>query len=906
MFFYLWALTGIFFFLSGSSPLYGLSLIISGEGEEEIRKEIQWIHRSLPFLDTPESLEYLLKVTLQLPGVESARIVPSLEDWELEVKTRPYIRSLRVILSDDSLLSSREIEAIFLPRLPIPYSPEVTTTMEKEISLFLSSRGFRGSSVRFSILRKNLALDLEIRIDPGSPLRIGRVIVHALPPGLERVPVPDLEGAPAVPSRIEEELDRWITSIRERGYLTARYTYRLKEMDNPDLRECEITLDAGPPVVFEFSGNRFALTPDLFNALAIDPRRSYSIRSLLEKKEAIRNYYLRHHFPFVEVTSTIEETKEETQIRFSIAEKDRLPLRDIILKGIPPDLQERALDQLSFSPSLWKRILYGKTDFIDPLRIREEAEKIVELLVEEGYLSAKALEWKITTLDERLIVKMGFDPGPRFSWSEVRIQGYGYEKGVEELAELKPHSPARIHLLRKAGEKIENSAREDGYLDAIVETRLHETGNNQIAGEILLYPGPRYRQTGVIISGLRTIGKETILNYVPTPRDGWARPKTLSEGRETLLLTRAFEDVQGRWENKDPALGWAQAHYFFRENPYGGSAEVGLVLATEEGVGADIRLSHDRLFGTFRSIRLDSFVTYLPRELFEQKASATPLRSLSNLNYEEPIPGTSRFRGIVHLGNELNRTGIEYDWLSLIFNAGLLYRETNRITYSAQYDYEWYQRFHVNLPEIEPPGIDRLGGLLFLMDYNALEPLFDPREGFAIHQDLLLTTPALGGDFRFLRYQISGLKVIPMGRVFYLSTRGRGGVLLWRASDPTPPRLKRFRLGGPLSVRGYQRDSISPWVIASTGDAIPIGGDRYLSGQAELQWRFTEQLALVLFQDGGWIGGFSQDVFAWGYGGGLLYHTPLGPIRLEMGWKGIPIPTDTRTQLIHFYFSTTF
>jgi outer membrane protein assembly factor BamA len=453
---------------------------------------------------------------------------------------------------------------------------------------------------------------------------------------------------------------------------------------------------------------------------------------------------------------------------------------------------------------------------------------------------------------------------------------------------------------------MEKIAREDGYLDAVAEIQVSETGKNQMAGEISLHLGPRYRITGITIGGYTSIKRKTLLPYVSAQPGEWASPQKLSEGREALLFTRVFEDVQARFSAKDRSLAWAQANYQVRENPYGGALELGVILATEEGIGTDIRLSHQRLFGTLRSINLDSFVTYLPEELLNQKLSAIPFRSLTNLNYEEPIPGTSRFRGILHLGNEFNRTGIEYDWVSLTFNAGVLYRESNRITYSAQYDYEWFRRFNVTLPEVELPGVDRLGGILLLADHNALEPLLDPREGSAFHQELLLITPAMGGEFRFLRYQASGLEIIPLGKIFSLSVRGRVGILLWRSSDPTPPRLKRFRLGGPLSVRGYQRDSISPWIKTSGRDAIPLGGDRYLSGQAELQWGFSEYLALVIFQDGGWVGGFSQDVFALGYGGGFLYHTPLGPIRLEMGWKGIPIPTDTRAQLLHFYFSTVF
>jgi len=68
----------------------------------------------------------------------------------------------------------------------------------------------------------------------------------------------------------------------------------------------------------------------------------------------------------------------------------------------------------------------------------------------------------------------------------------------------------------------------------------------------------------------------------------------------------------------------------------------------------------------------------------------------------------------------------------------------------------------------------------------------------------------------------------------------------------------------------------------------PIGGRSIVELSFELRTRITETIGVVAFLDGGaafesQFPDFSEDLL-WGAGVGLRYFTPIGPVRLDVGF----------------------
>jgi outer membrane protein insertion porin family/translocation and assembly module TamA len=82
--------------------------------------------------------------------------------------------------------------------------------------------------------------------------------------------------------------------------------------------------------------------------------------------------------------------------------------------------------------------------------------------------------------------------------------------------------------------------------------------------------------------------------------------------------------------------------------------------------------------------------------------------------------------------------------------------------------------------------------------------------------------------------------------------------------------------------------------VAPLFDGLPIGGHTMLESSAELRVPLFGNLSAVLFGDSGnvwnnaWA--FNLNDLRYDVGPGLRYSTPIGPVRLDLGYQINPIP----------------
>jgi translocation and assembly module TamA len=159
----------------------------------------------------------------------------------------------------------------------------------------------------------------------------------------------------------------------------------------------------------------------------------------------------------------------------------------------------------------------------------------------------------------------------------------------------------------------------------------------------------------------------------------------------------------------------------------------------------------------------------------------------------------------------------------------------------------------------------------------------DPKRGFRISAGI---TPYLGfGETaRFLtvgKFQVSAYRAIDEGERFILAGRVSVGSIFGGSISDIPGN-RRFFAGGGGSVRGYEYRSLGPRNAAGQ----PIGGRSMLEASLELRIRVTETIGIVPFVDVGTTFASSlpdlDSRLRVGAGLGLRYHTPIGPIRLDV------------------------
>jgi outer membrane translocation and assembly module TamA len=113
------------------------------------------------------------------------------------------------------------------------------------------------------------------------------------------------------------------------------------------------------------------------------------------------------------------------------------------------------------------------------------------------------------------------------------------------------------------------------------------------------------------------------------------------------------------------------------------------------------------------------------------------------------------------------------------------------------------------------------------------------------------------------------------------------------------PLFERFFAGGEKSVRGYGRRRLGP--LSAAND--PLGGLSLIEGSLELRRPIWRELSGAVFVDFGQVSLRPFDVpidnvqFSSGFG--FSYATPIGPLRLDIGFPFNP-PRGDRPWQIHF------
>lgn len=113
----------------------------------------------------------------------------------------------------------------------------------------------------------------------------------------------------------------------------------------------------------------------------------------------------------------------------------------------------------------------------------------------------------------------------------------------------------------------------------------------------------------------------------------------------------------------------------------------------------------------------------------------------------------------------------------------------------------------------------------------------------------------------------------------------------------TIPASLRYYTGGAGSVRGYAYQSLGP----RDHKDEPLGGRSYQVVNLEARYKITEDVGIVPFLDGGMV--YRDELpriigdMNWGAGLGLRYYTPIGPVRLDVGFPLQPIDGDPPVQI---------
>jgi translocation and assembly module TamA len=187
--------------------------------------------------------------------------------------------------------------------------------------------------------------------------------------------------------------------------------------------------------------------------------------------------------------------------------------------------------------------------------------------------------------------------------------------------------------------------------------------------------------------------------------------------------------------------------------------------------------------------------------------------------------------------------------------------------------------------------------LPFAVTYDSTDlasPLDDPTHGM---RDSLSITPTHSLGTSSATFIIDQIKFATYFDLDHLLPTSPGrSVLASRvlvglaqgASEYSLPPDQRFYGGGSASIRGYAYQAVGPNFPDTN---YPVGGTALVAGGIEYRQRFGQNFGAAFFVDAGQVSNTltlaPKNIFV-GVGAGVRYYTPIGPIRIDLGFPTKP------------------
>lgn len=267
------------------------------------------------------------------------------------------------------------------------------------------------------------------------------------------------------------------------------------------------------------------------------------------------------------------------------------------------------------------------------------------------------------------------------------------------------------------------------------------------------------------------------------------------------------------------------------------------------------------------------------------------------------------------------RTNFDFERRRL--NAEALRQFSRRVAMSGRYSLEFTRLFEEQIDESDRPLIDRLFPQVRLsilstgLAWDRRDNVLDPASGTFVTGDFEMAARAIGSEVGYVKGIIQaaafrGLdrdaRTVLAGRAMVGAARGFPRVvevddLFGEQIVEDLPASQRFFAGGASTVRGFQLDRLGVEEIL-TADGFSRGGNGLVILNVELRRivtrLFGRDLGAVAFVDSGNVFGRASDIrlgrLRVAPGFGVRYDSPLGPLRLDFGFKVNPKTFDGRRE----------
>lgn len=532
-------------------------------------------------------------------------------------------------------------------------------------------------------------------------------------------------------------------------------------------------------------------------------------------------------------------------------------------------------------------------------RARRDQDRFVTVLHSFGYFKGKvAITINGRPLDDPSLVGLlqqapasppakvdvAVTPGPQFRIGRVNVIGV-VPPQAEASLNLHPGQPAVASDVLAAQGRLLNSLREEGYALAKVDLQpaVVHLNENVMDVAIKVATGPRVDIGPITLQGLDGVNASFIRRRLTLHQGEQFSPSRIEAARANLAGLPIFSYVHAEPATALNAQGQLPMTIYFGERPLH-AVDFGASYSTDLGVGLTAGWHNRNLFGNAERLNLTAAF---------QGGGNSELHPGYKVNAQFIKPD------FYALGQTLEVNIGAVDQSLLAYSQKALLQS---VTLTRPLAPHWNFSYGLGGEEerIGQEGVFHTYTLLLVpltLKYDNTDSVLNPTRGVRAALTLTPVASLISPRAGFLITQLAGstyLNLSGNGRTV-LAMRGLIGNAFGASEFSLPPDL-RFYAGGSGTVRGYKFQTVGP----QFPDGTPIGGTEITAAGIELRQRVLQNWGFTLFTDAGQVTargtGFTQK-YGVGVGAGLMYFTPIGPVRAQFAIPAVKLPNSGSFEL---------
>jgi len=820
---------------------------------------------------------------------------------------RPVVRVSEVRLEGELGVRASEVRRVLPQKEAEPLNEEKVVQGVFRLQDYYRDRGYLHAEVRVFVSTNEHTQRSAVtyRIQSGPRARLADVQLDgSLDPFKKPELIARLGVAPgdAYSRRtVRDSAERLQTWLIQKGYRTARVETPAEQVDE-EKNTIALTypVTVGPLVTLKVVGadERQLRKRDLLPFLG---DQGFDEALILQATQRLKDDFQREGFYKARIDWDQKRTDGTLELVLRIVPGPQYTLRQVTFTGN----ESISADRLTPLMTTASRSLLnlGSGRLVDS-QIKADLDNIGSFYALQGYAQATVGPPQVEESGEDLRLVIPVHEGPRQQLVNLKFEGVEALRpdDLRRRIPLKEGGPFHPYLLDQSLDLIRQAYRDKGYGEAQVSAQTEWNADQTLAdGTVQVFEGEQMVLDRVIVRGNRRTVSEVIRRTLGVrPGEPISETRRLEIERDLYRLgifsSVEVELLRSGLGSSDQDLIVRVEEGLPRRVSYSLGLEYGSTDEQKWRPRGGFSFIHNNVAGRAYSLRTDVRVSELDQDfriLFDQP-------TIGRL----PIP-------LAYSVFFFNETKDHWDvvrWGGRM-EAVRTYRD-RRV--SLAYDYRFVETtIDPGFGLIDVDRQDRpyqLSSLVptFLWDRRD-DPVLSTR-GWSSLVQLQYAFPFFAAEGDFLKLFVQQTQYLNLGRpgVVAVSLRA-GGIEPFRHIDTQDPEIppglrnrdifidERFFAGGGTTHRAYGRDDLgirNETLFARSSapqDFRPVGGNGLLLLNLEYRFPVAGPVQGVVFYDTGnvwadWRSVGFKDLKA-GAGVGARYVSPIGPFRLDIGWK---------------------